>query len=162
MELTPDPLGQFRSLSRFAKKHRDGFSQGAPELFWSERAYKRIVELVEDLGRQFVEVLSVPAIKPLSATSKVECLVPYRADPVLSLPVPASLDGDSCVERVVDAVPKQLLRWGRRFVCLFMGLAEQQPERRSAPAELRHWRERQVKLQTVREQEHAVDDRSAR
>jgi hypothetical protein len=62
------------------------------------------------------------------------------------------------MKRVVDGVPKQLLGGSRRLVRLFAHLPEEQPERGTAPSELGRMRERQVKLQAVRDQEHAVGD----
>jgi len=91
-----------------------------------------------------------------------ECAVAYRADPILCLPIPTSLDGNACVERVMDGVAKQLMRGGWRLVRLFVCLPEEQPECGTTRAEVGRSRERQIKLKAVREQEHPVDDRTAR
>jgi hypothetical protein len=66
------------------------------------------------------------------------------------------------MERVVDGVPKQLMRGGRRFLRLLDNFPEDEPKLGAPRAKLGRWRKRQIKLQAVREQEHSVDDRAAR
>jgi hypothetical protein len=155
-------LTAISDLSGFTKKCGNGTPKCAIEFIGFKRAHERFVERNQDVRRQSVEVPAVPAIEPPDATSEGECVVAYRADPILRLPIPTSFDGDLGMERVVDGVPKQLMRGGRRFLRLFDNFPEDEPKLGAARAELGRWRKRQIKLQAMREQEHSVDDRAAR
>jgi hypothetical protein len=118
--------------------------KGTIEFIRFKRARERIVDGDQDIGRQSVEVPAVPAIEPEAATSEGECAVAYRADPILRLPIPTSLDGNACVEGVVDGVAKQLMCGGRQLVPLFDSHSEQHSELGTTRAKVGRSRERQI------------------
>ena len=139
MQLTFDLLGQVSGFPRFSKKYRNGARQRTVEFVAFERSNERIVGRSQDFRGQSVEVPAVPAIQLSAPTGEGERFVANGADPVLRLPIPAALDGRSCMKCVVDAVPEQFVCSRREFVCPFDRLPEQQPELRSAGAELGCW-----------------------
>jgi hypothetical protein len=91
---------------------------------------------------------------------------------MLGLPETSALDACPRVERIDDAPSVDILRdsWCgneeaahrcRRLSLARGYIAEEQPEAWPGGAKLRRWRHREVELQRVGEQEHAVDGRAA-
>ncbi len=97
-------------ITGFVEKRLDGVAQRTTEFFWLQRSNHPILEPFEDIIRELVEVPAVPAIESSDETCEVECVVAHRADPVLSQPVPAALDGDTGMKSVVDGISEQLVR----------------------------------------------------
>jgi len=97
-------------LSRFTQQPGNRAPQRATEFVSLERPHERVVERIHDVCGQFVEISAVAAVEPETATSKVECVIAQRADPVLRLPTPTSLDAEPGMQRGVDRVTEQ-------FVC---------------------------------------------
>lgn len=140
MQLTLDLLAHTSGIGRYTKKCGNRAPYRTMEFVSLEGPHEGIVERPHDLGGQSVEVPAVRAFESPAATSKGESVVAYRADPILRLPISTSLDGDPCMQCVVDGVPEQFVRGGRRFVWLFESLPEQQPELRPGRAEFGRWR----------------------
>ena len=100
-------------------------------------------------------------------------MVADSSDVVLRLPDTSTLDARTRVERVDDAPPEEVVRDRRRrnedvprdrrrdLGLARSRLAEQKPESWSGGTELTCRRHREVELQCIRQQEHAVGGRSA-
>ena len=90
-------------------------------------------------------------------------MVSHRADVVLRLPKTPAFDARARVQAVDDA-PAEEVSGGRRLGrdrLALSGLAEQQPEPWAGRGEARRRCQSQVELESVRQQEHAVDRRAA-
>ena len=89
-------------------------------------------------------------------------MVAHGADVVLGLPETPALDARARVERIDDTPPEEVPR--DRWVGLLhlaRRLAEQKPESWSGRTKPSCRRHREVELQRVRQQEHAVGGRAA-
>src|SRR4051812_3714069 len=89
-------------------------------------------------------------------------MVSYRADVVLRLPDAPAFDARARVQAVDDA-PAEEVSGGRsgRSGPLAGGFAEQQLEPGTGGGEARRRCQRQIELESVWQQEHAVDGRPA-
>lgn len=121
----------------------------------SERTIADSMGSVMCVGRR-VDAAALGAGQIVTQARQGEDLVSRGADHVLGLPRAVARDAGARVQRVQPAHAGQLGDGRHCGRCSPRGDAEQQTKARANRPELRLWPERQIDLQRVNEQEHAI------
>ena len=118
---------------------------------------ERLVEAVEEIGRQTVHSPAVPSVEALAKTCEGEGVFARLGESVLRLPETRTLDRETGPECVVNREPHELTRVGLACPGFLDGVAEEEPKARSGCAEVVLGAEGKVHLKVPWEEEHVVD-----
>src|SRR2546423_12840530 len=133
-----------------------------------------MLECSERLSWKVVVAACLHRGQPLAEAGKRECVVAYGADVMLGLPDTPTLGARARVERVDDAPPEDVVRdrrrgneevpldrWIRNLGLVGSRLAEQKPKSWPGGTKPSRRRHGEIELKRVRQQEYAVDGRTA-